>query len=386
MPVRLREGTPAHRIYVTAAWLVVVVVVVYIPLATTIGWTPAGIDTVARISQLNNLMAYAIAILGLNVVIGFSGQLSLGQSAFVGLGAYTTVILVGDHHWSYFSAMAASALISLVAGLLIGLPATRIKGVYLAIVTLVIAFVFPELVLRFAWLTGGSNGKSPPRTQAKMRSPSWMPFSDTGRLAGPLWVYCILAVITAASFLLARNAIKSRVGRALIAMRDNEASAATMGINVALYKASAFAVSALFGGLAGSMLMMNRAFASTVLFDMQVALFLVAGLVMGGTGILSGSIAGAFAYLFVPYFVTAWTFDQSGMPPVLRQVTAPLFAALKPGGSGAIGIVFGVALIVLMFVLPGGFVSGARRLRARLVQVEPRPRWLRERDREVTDG
>src|SRR6478672_7766565 len=344
MPVRLREGTPAHRIYVTAAWLVVVVVVVYIPLATTIGWTPAGIDTVARISQLNNLMAYAIAILGLNVVIGFSGQLSLGQSAFV----------------------------SLVAGLLIGLPPTRIRGVYLAIVTLVIAFVFPELVLRFAWLTGGSNGKSPPRTQAKVRSPSWMPFSDTGRLAGPLWVYCILAVITAASFLLARNAIKSRVGRALIAMRDNEASAATMGINVALYKASAFAVSALFGGLAGSMLMMNRAFASTVLFDMQVALFLVAGLVMGGTGILSGSIAGAFAYLFVPYFVTAWTFDQSGMPPVLRQVTAPLFDALKPGGSGAIGIVFGVALIVLMFVLPGGFVSGARRLRARLVQVEPR--------------
>src|SRR4051794_26742942 len=349
MPVRLLEGSSAHRIYVTAAWLVVVAVIAYVPLATTVGWTPAGIGTVGRIGQLNNLMAYAVALLGLNVVIGFSGQLSLGQSAFLGLGAYTTVILVGDHHWSYFSAMAASAGISLVAGLLIGLPATRIKGVYLAIVTLVIAFVFPELVLRFAWLTGGSNGKSPPRTQARMRAPSWVPFADTGRLAGPLWVYCILAVVAAATFLLTRNGMKSRVGRALIAMRDNEASAATMGINVALYKASAFAVSALFGGLAGSMLMMSRPFASTALFDLQVALFLVAGLVIGGTGTISGSIAGACTYLFVPYFVTAWTFDQSGMPPGLRPLTAPVFAALEPGGSGGVGVVFGGVLILLVF-------------------------------------
>ena len=119
-----------------------------------------------------------MAILGLDVVIGFSGQLVLGQSAFVGLGAYTTVILVADHHWSFFAALPATTAVCFVAGLLVGIPATRVKGVYLAIVTLVLAAVFPSLVLRLTWLTGGANGKGTPRTQGKMLPPSWLPFAD----------------------------------------------------------------------------------------------------------------------------------------------------------------------------------------------------------------
>ena len=243
MPVKLREGTPAHRIYVTAAWLVVVAAIVYVPLATTIGWTPAGIGTVARINQLNNLMAYAVAILGLNVVIGFSGQLSLGQSAFVGLGAYTTVILVSDHHWSFFSAMAASAGISLVAGLLIGLPATRIKGVvpgdrharhrlHLPRADPALRVADRRVQRQVAAAHGGEDAQS--RRGCRSPTPAGSPDRCGSTASSPS--------SPAASFLLARNAIKSRVGRALIAMRDNEASAATMGINVALYKATAFAV------------------------------------------------------------------------------------------------------------------------------------------------
>jgi branched-chain amino acid transport system permease protein len=377
MPIRLREGSAGHRLYVGGAWLVVIVAVVYVPFATKVGWAPAAIGTVARIGQLNNVLAYAVALLGLNLAIGYANLLSLGQSAFIGLGAYTTVILVGDHHWSYFSAMGASAVLSFAAGLLIGVPAARIKGVYLAIVTLVIAFIFPELVLRFPWLTGGSNGIAPQRGTAKMLAPSWVPFSGTGRLAGPLWVYCILVVLTAVLFIAARNFIKSRTGRALVALRDHEASSITVGVNTALYKALTFAASAVYGGIAGSMLMMNRPFASTVLFDMKTSLFLVVGVVIGGTGTISGAVVGAFVYLFVPYFVTAWTFDQRGMPPVLRQITEPLFSALSSGGAASVGVFFGLAVIVLMFVLPGGFVAGVRRLRDRIVRVEPRPRWLR---------
>ena len=117
-----------------------------------------------------------------------------------------------------------------------------------------------------------------------MDPPSWVPFADTGRLAEPLWIYTILIVIAAVLFVLARNFVRSRPGRALIAVRDNPASASASGINPALYKGMAFAASAVYGGLAGSMLMLNRPFASDAQFGTRVAIFLVVGLVVGGTG------------------------------------------------------------------------------------------------------
>ena len=251
-----------------------------------------SLDKAFRISQINDVAAYAVAILGLNLVIGYSGQLSLGQSAFVGLGAYTTIILVADYNWSYFATIPVSAGLCFVVGMIVGLPALRIRGLYLAIVTLAVAYVFPTLVLKFESLTGGPNGKKPDRGEAVLNPPSWMPFADDGRIAGPLWVFCILAVMTAVLFLLARNYIKSRPGRALIAVRDNQTSASVSGVNLPLYKSMAFGVSAAFGGLAGTMLMMNRPFASDVQFGLQLAIFLVVGLVAGGAGTISGAIPG----------------------------------------------------------------------------------------------
>ena len=149
-----------------------------------------------------------------------------------------------------------------------------------------------------------------------------------------------------------------------------------MGVNVPMYRAMAFGVSAVYGGIAGSLLMMDRPFASDVQYGTTMAIFLVVAMVIGGTGTISGAVPGAFVYLFVPYFMTQWTFDQSGMPPGLRQVTAPLFDLLRPGGGAAVGIVFGLALLLLMFVLPGGFVAGMRMLRARVITVVPHPSWL----------
>jgi branched-chain amino acid transport system permease protein len=244
------------------------------------------------------------------------------------------------------------------------------------VVTLSVAYVFPPLVLKYSWLTGGVNGKGTPRTQGKLLPPSWMPFADDGRIARPLWVYCISVSVATVLFVLARNFIRSRPGRALVALRDNEASALAMGVNVSLYRAVTFGVSAMYGGLAGSLLMMDRPFATDEMFGTKMAIFLVVGLVVGGTGTISGAIPGAFVYLFVPYYVSEWTFDQSGIPPGLRQLTAPLFVLLRPGGASAVGIVFGLALLVLMFVLPGGFVTGMRLLRARVVRIVPHPSWL----------
>ena len=382
MPIEIRQGTLVHRLYVLIPWLIAIGAIVYVPFATKFGFTPGSIDKPLRINQINQVIAYAVAILGLDLVIGYSGQLSLGQSAFIGTGAYTTVILVADHDWGYLATLPASAAICFVAGLLVGIPAIRVRGVYLAIVTLVIAFIFPSIVLHFDWLTGGTNGKGPPRTGARLRAPSWLPYSDTGRLADPLWVYTISIVVAAILFVLARNFVRSRPGRALVAVRDNEAGAVSMGVTIGPYKALAFGVSAMYGGIAGSLLMFIRPFASEVQFGWRLAIFLVVGLVIGGTGTISGAPIGAFVYLFIPFYMSQWTYDQSGMPPVLRQVTAPLFDLLRPGGSAADGIVFGLVVILAMFVLPGGFIDGVRRLRGRVVRVVPDPAWLRERRRE----
>jgi len=337
-----------------------------------------SLDKGFRVSQINDVVAYAVAILGLNLVIGYSGQLSLGQSAFVGLGAYTTIILVADHHWSFFATIPVSAGLCFLVGLLVGLPALRIRGLYLAIVTLAVAYVFPTIVLKYENLTGGPNGKKPDRGTAEMIPPSWMPFADAGRLAEPLWIYCILVVMAVALFLLARNFIKSRPGRALIAVRDNQTSASISGVNLALYKAMAFGVSAAFGGLAGTMLMINRPFASDVQFGLNLAIFLVVGLVAGGAGTISGAVPGALIYVFIPYFVGEWTLDQTGMPPGIKQATKPLFDWLedRQGGDAISGVFFGLGLLILVFLLPGGFVSGMRKLRARLVHVIPNPPWL----------
>ena len=217
-------------------------------------------------------------------------------------------------------------------------------------------------------------------------APSWMPFADDGRIAGPLWVYCMCFTIAAVLFLLARNFRRSRPGRAVLAARDNEASALAMGVNVPLYKAMAFGVSAAYGGLAGSMLMMNRPFASDEMFGTRMALFLVVALVAGGVGTIAGAAVGAYFYFFVPHFVGEWTFDQSGMPPVVREVTGPLFDFLEPAGIGAVGVIFGLTLILLMFLSPGGFVAGARNLRGRIVRIEPDPVWRHDVDRRGVAG
>lgn len=376
--ITLQQNSRAHRIYVIGAWTLAALGILYVIFAYAMPVTLFSMDQGFRISQLNDVVAYAVAILGLNLVIGYSGQLSLGQSAFVGLGAYTTIILVADHHWPYLATLPVSAAICFVVGLIVGLPALRIRGLYLAIVTLAVAYVFPTLVLKFDDLTGGPNGKKPDRGEAELIPPSWMPFADEGRLAQPLWIFCILVIIATALFLAARNFIHSRPGRALIAVRDNQTSASISGVNLPLYKTMAFGVSAAYGGLAGSMLMINRPFASDVQFGLTLAIFLVVGLVAGGAGTISGAIPGALIYVFIPYFVAEWTLDQTGMPPGLKQATQPLFNWLedRQGGDAISGVFFGLGLLALIFLLPGGFISGIRKLRNRIIHITPHPTWL----------
>jgi branched-chain amino acid transport system permease protein len=319
------------------------------------------IGNAAKINQFSQALAYAVAILGLNLLIGYSGQLSIGHSAFVGLGAYATIILVADHQWSFFATFVVAVPLCFIVGILFGLPALRIRGLYLAIVTLALAFAFPTLVLKFESLTGGPNGK---RTRAALVPPEWTPFDATSRYGKAAYIYFVLLVITAVMFLLAHNMLRSRAGRAVIAVRDNQTSAAVCGVNIPVYKTMIFGVSAAFGGVAGTMQVMLNPFASDTQFSVQLAILLVVGLVVGGAATLGGAIPGALLVEFIPWYASEWSKNFS-------------FLKNRPGAGQVAGVLFGLLLLVLVFALPGGVVDGFRRLRSRIVRVIPNPPWLR---------
>src|SRR5262245_31340653 len=181
-----------------------------------------------RILQFSSAAAWAVALLGVNLIIGYAGQMALGQSAFFGLGGYVTAILFTNYGWNFWATLPVSAAAGAVIGVLLGLPALRIRGHYLALVTLALALAFPSIVKmdQLSELTGGANGKL---AFIPSIPPTWLPFEVTG--SG--WAFLSLAAIAALLFWLASNAIRSRAGRAIVALRDNETGAAVSGVHPA---------------------------------------------------------------------------------------------------------------------------------------------------------
>ncbi len=354
--VTLKQGSPQHRAYVIIAWVVALAALVYLPWFAGEGF---------RIGQFSEVVCYAVAILGLNMVIGFSGQISLGHSAFVGIGAYTTIILVEDYGWSHFATIPVAAFFAFVVGMLLGLPALRIRGLYLAVVTLALAVVFPTLVLKYDSVTGGPNGK---KISDGLLPPSWTGLDPRDRFDRAAYLYFVVLAIAVVMFVLARNLMKSRVGRAVIAIRDNQTSAATSGVSVPIYKTLIFGASAFWAGVAGSMFAIEKPFVNDTQFGLALAILLIVGLVVGGVGTISGAVPGALLIVFVPYYASEYTSADAGF-------TLP-FLGDRPGASAISGVVFGLVLIVFVFVLPGGVVDGLRRLRARIVRIVPNPSWL----------
>jgi branched-chain amino acid transport system permease protein len=276
--------------------------------------------------QLTRLLVLSIAILSLNLLAGFSGQISVGQGAFAGLGAYTSAILVSSHGWAHLPALAAAALLCLVAGLIAGLPALRIRGLYLALVTLSLAVVFPTLIDRFTSITGGSAGLSVPQFSS--------PF---GGLAQDQWAYLLALAFAVVIFLLVRNLTRSRVGRALIASRDNEIAAQTVGMAVGRYRVLVFGISASLAGIAGSLLIMTAPlpFVDPSTYTLTFSIYLLVGTVVGGAVSFVGPFIGAVFIDRVP----AWIANQSSISPKLTPA------------------IFGGLLIALMFLAPGGVVG-----------------------------
>jgi branched-chain amino acid transport system permease protein len=354
-----------------ASWairLVTAAVVVYLMF-----WIPTSASN-GMIDSCITALTLMAAAMSLNLLLGYTGLISIGHSAFFGIGAYTTGILVSRYGWSPFQTLAVAFAIAFVVGALVSLPALRIKGVYLALVTLALGLVFPQLVKaqKLEWLTGGARGLDKTGFRFTKDNPTyeifgWNPWGSLrGENVKPFH-YWIAMIIVIGVYLVCRGVVKSRAGRSMIAIRDNETAAAVMGVNLAITKALVFGLSAALCALPGSLsaIRTGNVTPDSTNITVQGAITFLIVMVVGGAGSLWGPIIGAGLFVFITELTGDWS-DPEQIPGIIR----PLFSwSNTPPGSG----IFAILLIVLMFVAPFGIVGMWRRLVARFVTVTPRP-------------
>ena len=283
---------------------------------------------------------YFIALLGLNIVTGYTGQISLGHSAFMAIGGYTTAILVADHGVRDLWTIPIAGLVAGAAGFLVGLPALRLSGLYLALATFGLAVAMPDLLRwdKLESLTKSGQAiqlfNSPALTGKGFENVDLFGHSVTFTRAVHYLTWTVALVLLVIAWLLLRGA----PGRAFRAVRDSEVAAASSGVNIAAYKTLAFAISAAYAGIAGSLLVIAVAFADPQSFPAKLSLTLLVGAVVAGLGSLWGVLAGAAFIQFLPD-VAVHVSKAQGVPDT----------------------VYGAALILIVLVLPTGAAGGLRR-------------------------
>jgi branched-chain amino acid transport system permease protein len=291
--------------------------------------------------QLTEVMIYGLAILGLNLLTGFNGQFSVGHGAFFGLGAYVTAILMQHYGVAYYWTLPAAGGICFIVGALFGLPALRLQGLYLALATFAAAVALPQL-LKFHGLedwTGGVQGIVVDQPDA----PAFL------HIDADQWLYYFTLAVVLLMFAGAANLVKSRSGRAMMAIRDNQIAATAMGINAPLYKTLTFGVSALYTGVAGALGALAVQFVAPDSFTLFLSINFLVGLILGGIGSLPGCLFGGMFVLYVPNIA----------------------AEVSRGLAGAI---YGVIMLLVIFVMPSGAAGFARLAIARI------SRWRNRHD------
>ncbi len=295
-------------------WLVAILVV----LAAAV---PVSIASDYHLFQLTMVIVYGIAILGLALLIGFNGQISLGHGAFYAIGAYTTAIMMSTWNVPYWATLPVSALVCACVGFLLGLPALRLGGLYLALTTFALAVAVPQLLkykLVEDW-TGGVQGLVIDKPEA--------PFGLA--LSPDQWLYLFTLVVAVIMYVIAWNLTRGRVGRAMMAIRDHALAAEAMGVNLAMLKTRTFAVSAMYTGLAGSLGAIAVQFVAPDSFGVFVSIFLFVGLIVGGASSIGGTLIGAAFIEFIPNLA-----DKVS--------------------KAAPSAVYGALLIAVMFLMPAG--------------------------------
>ncbi|MES2537601.1 MAG: branched-chain amino acid ABC transporter permease [Pseudomonadota bacterium] len=285
--------------------------------------------------QATMVFSYAVALLGLNILTGYNGQISLGHGAFFAIGAYAAAIMMDKFGVPYWLTIPAAGLVCLVAGYLFGLPALKLEGLYLALVTFALGVAMPQL-LKYKHLEGWTGG-----VQGIVLMTPEAPFGLP--LSSNQWLYLMSFAVMALLFLVARNLLHSGVGRAITAIRDNPLAAETMGVNNRHYKATVFGVSAMYTGIGGALSAIAVQYVAPDSFTMFLSISLLVGIVVGGVGTLSGALYGALFIMFVP-------------------------SAAEKISKAAPWAVYGVVLILLVFVMPGGLAGLIRKVRERLAR------------------
>jgi branched-chain amino acid transport system permease protein len=307
-----------------------------------------------RAQQFAYVWIYLIALVGLNVLTGYTGQISLGHGAFMAIGGYTTAILMSEHGVKDVWTIPIAALVAGTVGFLFGIPALRLSGLYLALATFAIAVATPGLIKRFEEFTGGGQGINlfgTPELTASLT-----PVRVAGRdLTFNNWLYYLAATLALVLYVAAWLLLRGRTGRAFRSVRDSETAAVSFGVSLARYKTLAFAVSAAYAGVAGSLFAIATTFVNPDTFPVTLSIYLLVGVVVGGLGSLVGLLAGAIFIQFMPL----WAQDAEGAIPDWL----PVLGGLDTDSPGAPAVVFGGVLILLMFVLPGGVAGLLGRLR-----------------------
>ena len=284
-----------------------------------------------HVFELPMVMIYAIAVLGLNILTGYNGQISLGHGGFFAAGAYTTAILMHRYGVPYWATIPPAGLICFVLGVLFGLPALRFEGPYLALVTVAMALATPQLLKYFDTWTGGQQG-------INLVKPTPAFGLDRDR-----WLYLLILVVLLVAIRIAANMLRGRTGRALVAIRDHPIAAAAMGIDTARYKTLAFGTSTMFTGVAGALSAIVIGYVSPESYSLFLSISFLVGSAVGGIATIGGAIVGGFFIQFVPNLAN----DISDAAP---------------------WAIYGLAMLLFMYAMPHGVVGSLGPWFARFAQ------------------
>lgn len=312
-------------------WLMVFVIAALPLIASKL-----GLLSNFMVLQLSLMVVYAIAVLGLNLLTGFNGQISLGHGAFFAAGAYVAAILIDRYDVPYWATLPIAALFCFVLGYLFGLPALRLEGHYLALATFALAIAVPQ-ILKYKHLenlTGGVQGIN----LIKPDAPFGLPLNSDQ------WMYLIVTLVAIFMYWLAANMLDSRIGRAMMAIRDHAMAASTMGINIAHTKAVTFGISALYVGVAGALHAIIFEFVAPDSFRIDVSISLLVGMVVGGVASLTGSVIGGIFVQVIEKYADA------GARLLSNAMHLPI--EIEPW------TIYGIVLIALVYIMPTGIAGG----------------------------
>jgi branched-chain amino acid transport system permease protein len=281
------------------------------------------------------VLVYAIVLLGLNMLTGYNGQISLGHGAFYAIGAYVAAVLMDRFGWPYWATLPMAGVVCFGSGFAFGLPALRLRGHYLALATFALAVAMPQ-ILKYKKIedwTGGVQGI----VIIKPDAPFGLP------LTADQWLYLFTLAIAVVMFAIGWNLLRGRVGRAMVAIRDNPIAAEAMGVNSALYKTITFGVSALFTGVGGALGAIVVQFVAPDSFTAGLSINFLVGIVIGGLASISGAVYGAIFIQFVPN--------------IADQIS-----------KAAPWAIYGVFMLAFVYVMPTGVAGFLQLIRARLLR------------------